>query len=127
MLKSSSKLAHQRAQVYLADINGVVNTWEEGDHYVVQVTANDREKLELALDTRKPKIAGGSDVAIGDVLASEEGGAEPLVSPMAGKAEVTEKAIIITPSAKKVLCATKSQALNNYGLSMATRLSLVNV
>jgi DNA-directed RNA polymerase subunit beta' len=92
-----------KGQAYLADINGVVNAWEEGDHYVVQVTANDRETLELALDGRTAKIASGSDVAIGDVLASQEAGAEPLVSPMAGKAELTDKSVIITPTAKSVV------------------------
>lgn len=33
-----------KGQAYLADINGVVNAWEEGERYIVQVTANDREK-----------------------------------------------------------------------------------
>ncbi|MBL8122217.1 DNA-directed RNA polymerase subunit beta' [Candidatus Saccharibacteria bacterium] len=92
-----------KGQAYLADINGVVNAWEEGDHYIVQVTANDREVLELALEGRTPKIASGSDVAIGDVLASEQDGAEPLISPMAGKAELTDKTIIITPTSKSVV------------------------
>ncbi|QQS19244.1 hypothetical protein IPL68_07455 [Candidatus Saccharibacteria bacterium] len=92
-----------KGQAYLADINGVVNAWEEGERYIVQVTASDREKLELELDGRTPKIAGGSDVAIGDVLASREDGAEPLVSPMAGKAELTDKSVIVTPSSKSVV------------------------
>jgi DNA-directed RNA polymerase subunit beta' len=92
-----------KGQAYLADISGVANTWEEGDHYVIQVTANDRENLELALDGRTPKIASGSDVAIGDVLASEAEGATPLISPMAGKAELTDKAVIITPTSKSVV------------------------
>ncbi len=92
-----------KGQAYLADINGVVNAWEEGERYIVQVTANDREKLELVLDGRTPKIAGGSDVAIGDVLASREDGAEPLISPMAGKAELTDKSVIVTPTAKSVV------------------------
>lgn len=92
-----------KGQAYLADINGVVNAWEEGERYIVQVTASDREKLELALDGRTAKIASGSDVAIGDVLASREDGAEPLVSPMAGKAELTDKSVIITPTSKSVV------------------------
>jgi DNA-directed RNA polymerase subunit beta' len=88
---------------YLTDIAGVANAWEEGDHYVVQVTANAKENLVLELGGRTPSIASGTDVAIGDVLASEEDGAEPLVSPMAGKAEVTDKAIVITPTAQSVV------------------------
>ncbi len=92
-----------KGQAYLADINGVVNAWEEADHYVVQVTANDREILELDLNGRTPKIATGSDVAIGDVLASQEDGSEPLISPMAGKAEITDKSVIIAPTSKSVV------------------------
>ncbi|MCA9327327.1 DNA-directed RNA polymerase subunit beta', partial [Candidatus Saccharibacteria bacterium] len=92
-----------KGQAYLADISGVANTWEEGDQYIVQVTANDREKVELALDGRTAQIASGSDVAIGDVVASEDGGDNPLVAPMAGKAELTDKAVIITPTAKSVV------------------------
>ncbi len=92
-----------RGQAYLADISGTVNAWEEGERYIVQVTANDREVLELALDGRTPKIASGSDVAIGDVLASDAEGANPLVSPMAGKAELTDKSVIVTPTSKSVV------------------------
>ncbi len=92
-----------KGQAYLADIGGVVNTWEEGDHYIVQVTAADQEKVVVELDGRTPKIASGSDVAIGDVLASDEDGANPLISPMAGKAELTDKACIVTPTSKSTV------------------------
>lgn len=91
-----------KGQAYLADIGGTVNTWEEGDHYVVQVVADDQERVELALDGRTAQIAGGSEVAIGDVLASNDG-ENPLIAPMAGKAEVTESSIIIVPTAKSVV------------------------
>lgn len=92
-----------KGQAYLADISGVVNAWEEGEKYIVQITANDKDKLELSLEGRSVQIAAGSEVAIGDVLASDEGGTNPLVSPMAGKAEVTNKAILITPTSKSVV------------------------
>ncbi len=92
-----------KGQAYLTDIAGVANTWEEGDHYIVQVTADDQEKVEIELTGRQPSIATGSDVAIGDVLASHEGGAEPVISPMAGKAEFTDKSVIITPTAKSLV------------------------
>lgn len=92
-----------KGQAYLTDITGTANAWEEGDHYIVQVTANDKEKLVLDLGERQPAIASGSDVAIGDVLASEQGGANPLVSPMAGKAELTNKAVVITPTSQSVV------------------------
>ncbi|HSX15897.1 MAG TPA: hypothetical protein VLF40_03850 [Candidatus Saccharimonadales bacterium] len=92
-----------KGQAYLTDISGVANAWEEGDHYVVQVTANDKDKLILELGERKAAIASGTDVAIGDVVAAAEDGSDPLVSPMAGKAEVTDKAVIVTPTGQSVV------------------------
>ncbi len=92
-----------KGQAFLSDISGVVNAWEEGEHYVVQVTANDTDKLELALDGRTAQIASGSDVAIGDVLASDDSGSNPLIAPMAGKAELTNNAVIIAPTSKSVM------------------------
>jgi DNA-directed RNA polymerase subunit beta' len=92
-----------KGQAYLTDISGVANAWEEGDHYIIQVTANEKDNLVLELGERKVAIATGTDVAIGDVLAANEGGKEPLVSPMAGKAEVTDKQIIIVPSGQSVV------------------------
>lgn len=92
-----------KGQAYLTDIKGSVHVWEEGDQYIVQVTADDEEVVELELNNRIPAIASGSDVAIGDVVASEEGGASPLIAPMAGKAEITDKAVIITPTATSVV------------------------
>jgi len=92
-----------KGQAYLTDISGVANVWEEGDHYIVQVTANDKENLTFELGERIAKIKSGSDVAIGDVIASQHDGAEPIVAPMAGKAEVTDKAVIITPAGQSVV------------------------
>jgi len=92
-----------KGQAYMTDIAGTVSAWEEGDHYVVQVSANVDEKVELELDGRSAQIASGTDVAIGDVVASSDSGSNPLITPMAGKAEVTNKAIIITPTSKSVV------------------------
>jgi DNA-directed RNA polymerase subunit beta' len=92
-----------KGQAYLTDIAGVATVWEEGDQYVVQITAKDKEKLTFKLGDRVAKIKSGQDVAIGDVVASQEDGSEPLVAPMAGKAEVTDKAVIITPAGQSVL------------------------
>jgi DNA-directed RNA polymerase subunit beta' len=92
-----------KGQAYLTDISGVANTWEEGDHYVVQVTADAKENVKINLGERKPHLASGSDVAIGDVVAALEDGSEPLIAPMAGKVEITDKAVIITPTKQSVL------------------------
>jgi DNA-directed RNA polymerase subunit beta' len=92
-----------KGQAYLTDISGTANVWEEGEHYVVQITAKDKANLTFKLAERIAKIRSGSDVAIGDVVASMEDGSEPLIAPMAGKAEVTDKSVIITPAGQPVV------------------------
>jgi DNA-directed RNA polymerase subunit beta' len=92
-----------KGQAYLTEISGVANTWEEGDHYVVQVTADDKEKVTLKLGERKAQIKSGSEVVAGDVVAALEDASEPLVAPMPGKAQVTDKAVIITPTSQSVV------------------------
>ncbi|MCA9330212.1 DNA-directed RNA polymerase subunit beta', partial [Candidatus Saccharibacteria bacterium] len=92
-----------KGQAYLAEIAGVVNTWNDGEQSVVQITADEQSKVELQLKGRTVAIKSGSDVAIGDVIASLDEGADPLISPIAGKAEVAEGTIIITPSRQSVV------------------------
>src|SRR5665213_3558037 len=92
-----------KGQAYTTEISGVANTWEEGDHYVVQITADDKEKVTLKLGERKATIASGTDVVAGDVVAALEDASEPLIAPMAGKAQVTNKAVVITPTKQSVV------------------------
>jgi DNA-directed RNA polymerase subunit beta' len=92
-----------KGQAYLTEISGLANTWEEGDHYVVQVTADAAEKVELKLGERKATIASGTEVVAGDVVAALEDASEPLIAPMAGKASVTSKAVVITPTSQSVV------------------------
>lgn len=92
-----------KGQAYLADISGVASVGEEGDHYVVQISADDREKVDFKLGERKAQISSGSEVAVGDVLASLEDGSEPIVATMAGKADFTAKKVVISPSSKSVM------------------------
>ncbi len=87
-----------KGQAFLAEIGGTVKTWEEGDHYIVQITAEENEKVKLTLNGREPKVKSGSDVAIGDVIASSDEGAEPLMAPIAGKVEFKGKTATITPA-----------------------------
>jgi DNA-directed RNA polymerase subunit beta' len=92
-----------KGQAYLSEISGLINAWEEGDHYVVQVTADEKESVTLKLGERRPQIANGSDVATGDVIAALEDGSEPVIATMAGKANITKKEVIITPTKQSVL------------------------
>ncbi len=92
-----------KGQAYLTEISGSVSIWEEGDHYVVQVAADNSEQVELKLEGRKAQVADGSTIAIGDVIASKEGGENPLVSPVSGTAHVKAKSITVSPSKNSVI------------------------
>ena len=92
-----------KGQAFLAEIGGKVSTWEEGDHYVVQIAAGDSERVELPLKGRKAAVANGTEVSIGEVLAAEEDGSEPLVAPIAGKADISKTKILIVPGSKSVM------------------------
>jgi DNA-directed RNA polymerase subunit beta' len=87
-----------KGQAFLAEISGSVKSWEDGDHYVVEVTAKEGEPVEYPLAGRKVHIKNGAKINIGDVLASEEEGSNPLVAPVAGTAKVTKKSIFISPT-----------------------------
>ncbi|MFZ1324052.1 MAG: DNA-directed RNA polymerase subunit beta' [Candidatus Saccharimonadales bacterium] len=92
-----------KGQAFLSDVPGLASVWEEGDKYIVQVTSDQVDALELPLDGRTPKIANGSDVAIGDVIASNEGASSPLIAPMAGKVDFNKKAAVISPAKQAVV------------------------
>lgn len=87
-----------KGQAYLTDIGGKVKVWEEGDHYVVQITGADQKQVVLELGARTPHVKNGTEVAIGDIVAAEEGGENPLIASVSGAVEVTKKEIIITPT-----------------------------
>ncbi len=92
-----------KGQAYLSDIAGTVSAWEEAEHYVVQIAAAADQKVKLDLAGRTPQVASGSDVAIGDVLAAQDDNSEPLIAPIAGKAHVTNKAILLTPAKQSIV------------------------
>ncbi|HEU5004653.1 MAG TPA: DNA-directed RNA polymerase subunit beta' [Candidatus Saccharimonadales bacterium] len=92
-----------KGQAYLTDIAGSVSAWEEGDQYIVQVTAKEQKALKLPLNGRVAKVSDGDEVAIGDVVAAQEDNSEPITAAMAGKVKVGETAITITPTAKSVV------------------------
>jgi DNA-directed RNA polymerase subunit beta' len=93
-----------KGQAILSTISGFANIWEDGDHYVVQVTSNDNEnkKVVLKLDGRKPKFQNGQTVVVGDVIAANKGNKDPLTAKIAGSVEYTDKSVMIMPDGQSV-------------------------
>ncbi|MGZ6004988.1 MAG: DNA-directed RNA polymerase subunit beta' [Candidatus Saccharimonadales bacterium] len=86
-----------KGQAFLSEIDGVVTAWEEGDHYVVQITSKDSKKVDLPLEGRKVQVAKASHVVVGDVLAVKAKDKDPLTATIAGKVEIKKSSIVIVP------------------------------
>jgi DNA-directed RNA polymerase subunit beta' len=92
-----------KGQAYLTDISGMVNVWEEGDHYIIQVTAKKQKPVEISIGDRQPKVKTGDEVNIGDVVAASEDGSDPLAATMVGKVSISKSQITITPTSKSII------------------------
>lgn len=91
-----------KGQAYLTDITGDAKVWEEGDDYIVQVTAKEQAPLKIPLAGRTPQVNDGSEVTIGETIATDEDGVN-LTAAMAGKITLTETTITITPTSKSLV------------------------
>ncbi len=92
-----------KGQAFLADIAGSVTVTEEGDHYVVQLAADEAEKVTVKLAGRTAQVKTNHEVAIGDVVAANDDNSEPLTAPIAGKVRVNKDHIVISPTKQSVL------------------------
>ena len=94
-----------KGQATLSELTGVANVWEEGDHYVVQVTSQDSngKSFEETLGTRKAQLQNGQSVAVGDVLAAAKSGKNPIISPIPGLVEYTDKKVIVVPNGQSIV------------------------
>ncbi|MBR3378249.1 DNA-directed RNA polymerase subunit beta' [Candidatus Saccharibacteria bacterium] len=88
-----------KGQAYIATISGLVSTWEEGRYNIVQVTPEAGKSEEFKLEGRKAKVKDGASVKTGAVIASKSKGAEPIVAPFDGIAELTEDSIVLVANA----------------------------
>jgi DNA-directed RNA polymerase subunit beta' len=88
-----------KGQAFVTELTGTVDTWEDGKKYIVQVTPEAGHVEKIALDGRVANVKSGSNVKVGDVLASAEGEAKPLVAPFDGLVETTKTHIILAANA----------------------------
>jgi len=84
-----------KGQATISEISGLVEVWEEGKKYIVQVAPQSGKVEKIKLDGRKAVVKSGSDVKVGDVLATGEKESMPLVAPFDGIVEVTKTSIVL--------------------------------
>jgi DNA-directed RNA polymerase subunit beta' len=88
-----------KGQAYVTEVTGVIDLWEDGKKYVVQVTPEAGHVERMPLEGRKAAVKAGSNVKVGDVLATAEGEAKPLVAPFDGVVEIAEDTLVLAANA----------------------------
>lgn len=88
-----------KGQAYMTEVAGTVDVWEDGKKYVVQVTPEKGHVERIKLEGRTPTVKSGSNVKVGDVLATGEDDKKPLVAPFDGLVELAEDTIVIASNA----------------------------
>jgi DNA-directed RNA polymerase subunit beta' len=88
-----------KGQAHVTEVTGTVDVWEDGKKYVVQVTPEAGHVERIALEGRTVAVKSGSNVKVGDVLATAEGEAKPLVAPFDGVVEVAGKTLVLAANA----------------------------
>ena len=89
-----------KGQAFVSPIDGVVELWEDGNHYVVQITPQSGEINRIELDGRKPAVKDGQSVKAGATLVRKSGDKEAIKAPTDGIVELVKDAIILVSSAK---------------------------
>lgn len=87
-----------KGQAFISDIAGIVSVKETGDHYEVQVNGTSQDIVEYKLAGRTATVADGQDVTIGDVLASNEDGSDPIVANYSGTVSVKKTKLVLAPN-----------------------------
>ena len=88
-----------KGQAHVTEVTGTVDVWEDGKKYIVQVTPAAGHVERIALEGRTIAVKSGSNVKVGDVLATTEGEAKPLVAPFDGVVEVAEDTLVLAANA----------------------------
>ena len=87
-----------KGQAYVTEVAGVVEQWEDGKKYIVQVTPEAGHIEHIALEGRTPNVKASATVKVGDVLATGESESKPIVAPFGGVVEFTDEHIVLAAS-----------------------------
>ena len=87
-----------KGQAYVAPIDGVVEVWEDGNRYIVQVTPQSGEITRIALEGREPAVKDGESVKTGTTLIKKTEGKPAVKAKHDGIVELVKDAIILVAS-----------------------------
>jgi DNA-directed RNA polymerase subunit beta' len=104
-----------KGQAHVTEVTGLVEQWEDGKKYIVQVTPEAGHIEQIALEGRTAGVKSGANVKVGDVLASGESESKPLVAPFDGVVEVTDEFLILAANASSPV---RYEIPGNYQLTV---------
>ena len=88
-----------KGQAYVTETAGTIDVWEDGKKYVVQVTPEAGHVERIALEGRTVVVKSGSDIKVGDVLATGGSESKPLTAPFDGVVEVIKDTLVLAANA----------------------------
>ena len=89
-----------KGQAYVAPIDGVVEVHEDGNRYIVQITAHSGAIERFELNGRKPAVKDGESVKAGTTLVKKSGDKTAIKAPRDGIVELVKDAIILVAKEK---------------------------
>jgi len=88
-----------KGQAFITPISGIVNIWEDGKYYIVQITPEAGKTEKFSLEGRRPKCKDGAQVKIGDVIASRNKGVDPITAPFDANVQLLEGEMLLVANA----------------------------
>ena len=88
-----------KGQAYVSPIDGVVEAWEDGNHYVVQITPQSGEIERYELAGRKAEVKDGQLVKAGATLAKKDAKNPAIKAKFEGIVELVKDAIVLVAAA----------------------------
>jgi DNA-directed RNA polymerase subunit beta' len=90
-----------KGQAHMAGVSGLVDTWEDGKKYVVQITPESGKTERAPIGNHHVLVKSGDIVKAGDVIAELKGHKSPIIMPFNGVVEVESEELLMVadPSA----------------------------
>ena len=88
-----------KGQAYVSPIDGIVNIWEDGNHYVVEIAPQSGAVEKIGLNGRKPSVKDGAAVKAGATLVKKSGDKAAIKAPRDGVVELVKDGIMLVSSA----------------------------
>ena len=87
-----------KGQAYITPIDGIVEVWEDGNRYVVQITPQAGDIDRIPLEGREPEVKDGEKVKTGTTLIKKTEGKAAVKAKHDGIVELVKDAIILVGS-----------------------------